>query len=104
MLRARSFHPEATSNFRKWLEQRPRQAYEDFDMRAKTILFMSLLPSAIALGLIEWRRVLRWRFSSSYRSAPVLLAGRGLWRDQGVQILSRSCDPLCAALDARACV
>jgi hypothetical protein len=37
--------------FRKWLEQRPRQAYEDFGLRFKTILFASLLP----LAIIGWR-------------------------------------------------
>jgi hypothetical protein len=33
--------------FRKWLEQRPRQAYEDFGLRAKTAVF-TLLPVLIA--------------------------------------------------------
>ena len=28
--------------FRKWIEQRPRQAYEDFGLRAKTALFLGL--------------------------------------------------------------
>ena len=37
----------------KWLEQRPRQAYEDFVMRAKTLGFMALLPLA-ALTLWLW--------------------------------------------------
>ena len=41
--------------FRKWLEQRPRQAYEDFGLRFKTILFASLLPIALALALIDIR-------------------------------------------------
>ena len=41
--------------YRKWLEQRPRQAYEDFGLRAKTALFL-LLPflligSAVVAGL-----------------------------------------------------
>ena len=35
---------------RKWLEQRPRQAYEDFGLRFKTILFASFLPLAIAVA------------------------------------------------------
>jgi hypothetical protein len=30
--------------FRKWLEQRPRQAYEDFGLRGKTIVFATILP------------------------------------------------------------
>jgi hypothetical protein len=32
---------------RKWLEQRPRQAYEDFPLRAKTVIFFSLLPLGV---------------------------------------------------------
>jgi hypothetical protein len=66
---------------RKWLEQRPRQAYEDFDMRAKTVLFMSLLPSAIALGLLNGARAaLSFFFVVSICAG--LLADRGLLRDQ----------------------
>ena len=38
--------------FQKWMEQRPRQAYEDFVMRAKTLLFIWLLPVAVTLGLL----------------------------------------------------
>jgi hypothetical protein len=41
--------------FRKWLEQRPRQAYEDFGLRFKTILFASLLPIALAVAIIDIR-------------------------------------------------
>ena len=37
--------------FRKWIEQRPRQAYEDFGLRLKTALFFSLPILAIALSL-----------------------------------------------------
>ena len=33
---------------RKWREQRPRQAYEDFSMRAKTAAFMAVVPVALA--------------------------------------------------------
>jgi hypothetical protein len=40
---------------RKWKEQRPRQAYEDFGLRAKTALFLALpfilITSAIIAGL-----------------------------------------------------
>jgi hypothetical protein len=35
---------------RKWKEQRPRQAYEDFGLRAKTALFCSLPILAIGIG------------------------------------------------------
>ena len=38
--------------FTKWLEQRPRQAYEDFVMRAKTAAFLSLLPLTLGLGFV----------------------------------------------------
>jgi hypothetical protein len=34
--------------FAKWIEQRPRQAFEDFVMRAKTLFFLSI-PAVIAL-------------------------------------------------------
>ena len=46
--------------FRKWLEQRPRQAYEDFGLRFKTILFASLLPIMTAIAVLDprWLSVL----------------------------------------------
>src|SRR5687767_10646402 len=37
--------------FRKWLEQRPRQAYEDFGMRLKTALFFGLPVLAVVITL-----------------------------------------------------
>ncbi len=36
------FIEKRAPRFRKWLEQRPRQAYEDFALRAKTALFFGL--------------------------------------------------------------
>jgi hypothetical protein len=66
---------------RKWFEQRPRQAYEDFDMRTKTILFMSLLPSTIALALLSGARA-ALAFLLVVSICAGLLAGRGLLRDQ----------------------
>lgn len=66
---------------RKWLEQRPRQAYEDFGMRTKTFLFMSLLPLAIALAVFSGAgAALAFFFVVS--SCAAVVAGRGLWRDQ----------------------
>jgi hypothetical protein len=46
--------------FRKWLEQRPRQAYEDFGLRFKTVLFASLLPIVIAIAFFDpkWLSIL----------------------------------------------
>jgi hypothetical protein len=67
--------------FRKWIEQRPRQAYEDFVMRAKTALFMSLLPVTVALGILTgWRAAFGFIFLVSL--SAMLLALRGLWRNQ----------------------
>ena len=37
---------------RKWIEQRPRQAYEDFGLRGKTALFFALPP---LLSGVVWR-------------------------------------------------
>jgi hypothetical protein len=37
--------------FRKWIEQRPRQAYEDFAMKTKTALFFSLPIFAVGICL-----------------------------------------------------
>jgi hypothetical protein len=41
------FVQKRAPRFRKWLEQRPRQAYEDFGLRGKTALFFNLLPAAL---------------------------------------------------------
>jgi hypothetical protein len=68
-------------SLRKGLEQRPRQAYEDFDLRAKTVLFMSLLPAAIALGLLSGARA-ALAFLLVVSICAGLLAGRGLLLDQ----------------------
>jgi hypothetical protein len=38
--------------FRKWLEQRPRQAYEDFGLRIKTSLFLAIVPLGIVITLL----------------------------------------------------
>ena len=67
--------------FHKWLEQRPRQAYEDFVMRAKTLLFASLVPAALALGLFAGGAALL-AFCAFVSLASVLVALRGLWRDR----------------------
>lgn len=44
------FVPKRPPNFRKWIEQRPRQAYEDFGLREKTALFFSLPIVALVTG------------------------------------------------------
>jgi hypothetical protein len=64
-------------SFRKWIEQRPRQAYEDFVMRAKTIFFAAL-PVALALAWLVggWRVALA--FSAAVACGSSLVAARGL--------------------------
>lgn len=59
--------------FRKWLEQRPRQAYEDFGLRFKTVLFASLLPIGIVLAVSDAR-------SLSIFLAPIFIAFAGWLR------------------------
>jgi hypothetical protein len=39
--------------FRKWIEQRPRQAYEDFGLRTKTALFFSVPILAALFGYVS---------------------------------------------------
>lgn len=64
----------------KWIEQRPRQAYEDFVMRAKTALFMALLPLAVLFGLLGGGRAVLC-YATFVSACAVLLALRGLLRD-----------------------
>ena len=62
--------------FRKWLEQRPRQAYEDFGLRFKTVLFASLLPLAVAIIFIGGVKS-RLIFALSIAATSILLAFTG---------------------------
>ena len=67
--------------FEKWLEQRPRQAYEDFVMRAKTALFASLVPAALALAVFAGAAA-ALAFAALVSLASLLVALRGLLRDR----------------------
>lgn len=71
--------------FRKWMEQRPRQAYEDFVMRAKTLLFASLLPIILMLGILGGVQAMLL-FACFVSVCAVLLALRGLWRDRADRV------------------
>ena len=64
-------------SFRKWVEQRPRQAYEDFVMRAKTLFFAALLPAVALVWAAAGRR---WALATAAAVAcgAALLAARGL--------------------------
>jgi hypothetical protein len=44
------FVPKRPPNCRKWIEQRPRQAYEDFGLREKTALFFSVPIVVLVIG------------------------------------------------------
>lgn len=64
-------------SFGKWVEQRPRQAYEDFVMRAKTTFFAAL-PFMLALAWFAggWRVALA--FAAAVAGGASLIAARGL--------------------------
>jgi hypothetical protein len=63
--------------FRKWVEQRPRQAYEDFGLRAKTALFLSLPILTIWISSALGRRALLFYFAALIAAAMVVaLVGR----------------------------
>ena len=60
----------------KWREQRPRQAYEDFVMRAKTLAFMAVLPVAVFVALAGGAAAL-CAYGLAVAAAAMILAERG---------------------------
>ena len=63
--------------FRKWIEQRPRQAYEDFGLRAKTALFLSVPMFAIWIGAVfAWNALLYYFLLLTGMSIVLTAAGR----------------------------
>jgi hypothetical protein len=63
--------------FRKWIEQRPRQAYEDFGLRTKTALFLSLPLLATSLGFTFGLRALLIFFvGASFAAVALAATGR----------------------------
>ena len=46
------FIQKRTPHYRKWIEQRPRQAYEDFGLRTKTAFFLLLPWLIVASGMM----------------------------------------------------
>jgi glycosyl transferase family 21 len=62
---------------RKWVEQRPRQAYEDFGLRSKTAIFLSLPILAIWIGFAVGLNALLLFFAALVAGAMGLaLVGR----------------------------
>ncbi|MGI8838706.1 MAG: glycosyltransferase [Pyrinomonadaceae bacterium] len=66
--------------FTKWLEQRPRQAYEDFVMRVKTAGFLSVVPLTIGLSFLVNVRAAIF-FLAAVSVLSVLAGSRGLLRN-----------------------
>jgi len=75
--------------FRKWLEQRPRQAYEDFGLRGKTIFFASILPLAVFLAFAGQNPPLIF-FAAVLSLGSILIAAAGRARGQAAQVFPRS--------------
>ncbi|MFN2531838.1 MAG: hypothetical protein ABR555_11120, partial [Pyrinomonadaceae bacterium] len=82
--------------FRKWLEQRPRQAYEDFVMRAKTAAFLSILPLSLGLSFVGYVRI-AFLFLAILSLLSILISSRGLLRDAAYRFFPVS-SPLWAPL------
>jgi len=74
--------------FKKWLEQRPRQAYEDFVMRAKTFAFLSVLPVLLASSFVSVRATVSLLLAISL--VAMLLCYRGLFSDQAYKFFPLS--------------
>jgi hypothetical protein len=60
----------------KWREQRPRQAYEDFVMRAKTLMFMAVLPLGALTGFMLGAPALLV-YAAAIAGMSLVLAERG---------------------------
>jgi len=82
--------------FTKWLEQRPRQAYEDFVMRAKTAVFLCILPVSLGFSLLLHARS-ALLFLSAVSLLSVLSSSCGLMRDAAYRFFPVS-SPLYAPL------
>ena len=62
---------------KKWLEQRPRQAYEDFVMKEKTALFLSCIPLHLLIMLTGKRKSLGFLAFSIF-AVSIFKAFKGL--------------------------
>ncbi len=84
------FIEKRTPGFRKWLEQRPRQAYEDFGLRGKTSLFLMLPLCWVALGMKLSSDGLSVALALSACSS-ILLALYGRMRGEAAQFFPLRC-------------
>ena len=83
------------STLAKWREQRARQAYEDFGMRAKTALFTALVPLGILTAIAGGRRAAT-AYSALVAAGSIALAQRG--RGDGAARVVPATIPLWAPL------
>lgn len=67
---------------KKWLEQRPRQAYEDFVMKKRTAFFLSMIPVHLLLLLFGKKRAAGFL---ALVIAAVLIAKAGEGRGNGAK-------------------
>jgi hypothetical protein len=74
---------------RKWVEQRPRQAYEDFGLRSKTALFLSLPILAIWIACALGPGALLF-YCAALVAAAMGLAFVGRWRGYAAQFFPLS--------------
>jgi len=71
-------------NFQKWIEQRPRQAYEDFGLRAKTAFFFSLpLLAMLFILAAGWEAIML--FTTVLIVTAIALAAAGRRRGTAAQ-------------------
>jgi len=71
------FVPKRPPRFRKWVEQRPRQAYEDFGLRLKTSIFLSLpLLAAVAGFAFGCKALLLYLLGIFVGGVALAFAGR----------------------------
>ena len=74
---------------RKWIEQRPRQAYEDFGLRLKTILFFALPLAFLLIGPSFGLTGLAI-FLGAIALCSIILAGKGWMRGRARQYFPMS--------------
>jgi hypothetical protein len=73
------------TTLRKWREQRPRQAYEDFPLRAKTSLFLAIIPLAVVARVLFGRRALAI-YATTLLVGSAAVAAKGRARGRAAEV------------------
>lgn len=84
------FVEKRAPTLRKWLEQRPRQAYEDFPLRAKTAFFFGLGPFLLLAGLFAGATAFAGAVTLTALGA-ILVALRGRARGEAAKFFPLKC-------------